>query len=158
MTQVLRWYIMMNHDAVILGRHRGRCCYNTVNFLINIHKRHPIGRPSGRAMGCLLWVQPLLDVVPDFLQLFMQYLTTLDCVLTALNCIVFHKYISVFKHMSVSKISVIIITGAIEGTANLSTGSIFFLNINSFHYGVHRECIFSSGIEPIQWTLSQHCG
>ena len=31
--------------------------YNAVNFLQNIHERHPIARPSGRGMGCLLWVQ-----------------------------------------------------------------------------------------------------
>ena len=29
-------------------------------FLPNPHKRHPIARPQGRVMGCLLWVQPLI--------------------------------------------------------------------------------------------------
>ena len=33
------------------------CCYN-VNFHPNPHKRSPIARPWGRAMGCILWVQP----------------------------------------------------------------------------------------------------
>ena len=33
-----------------------QCCYNTVHFLPNPHKRHPIARPSERAMGCVLWV------------------------------------------------------------------------------------------------------
>ena len=31
-----------------------RCRYNAVNFLQNIHGRHPIARPSGRGMDCLL--------------------------------------------------------------------------------------------------------
>ena len=33
-----------------------RCRYNAVNFLPNPHKRHPIARPWGRDMGCLLWL------------------------------------------------------------------------------------------------------
>ena len=28
-----------------------QCHYNAVNFLTNIHQRHPIARPSGRGMG-----------------------------------------------------------------------------------------------------------
>ena len=31
--------------------------YNTINFCWSTHKRHPIARPKGRGMGCLLWVQ-----------------------------------------------------------------------------------------------------
>ena len=31
-----------------------RCLYNAVNFLQNPHNRHPIARPWGRDMGCLL--------------------------------------------------------------------------------------------------------
>ena len=34
------------------------CRYDLINFLQNIHERHPIARPSGQDMGCLLWVQP----------------------------------------------------------------------------------------------------
>ena len=37
-----------------------QCCYNRVNFLTNIHKRHPITRPLGRGMGSLLWIQNLI--------------------------------------------------------------------------------------------------
>ena len=37
-------------------------------------------------MGCLLWIQHLTDILPEFRQLFMQYLTILDRVITALNC------------------------------------------------------------------------
>ena len=32
-----------------------QCRYNAVNFLENPHNRHPIARPWGRGMGCLLW-------------------------------------------------------------------------------------------------------
>ena len=64
-----------------------RCRYNAVNFLKNINKRHPIARPSGRGMGCLLWIQHLIDILPQFLQLLMQYLIILNRVITALDCI-----------------------------------------------------------------------
>ena len=40
------------------GRHKYtvRCRYNAVNFLQNPHNRHPIARPWGWGMGCLLWL------------------------------------------------------------------------------------------------------
>ena len=38
-------------------------------------------------MGCILWVHHLVDILPQFLQLFMQYLTILDRGIMALNCI-----------------------------------------------------------------------
>ena len=47
------------------------CRYNAVNFLTNIHQRHPIARPLGWGMGCLLWIQHLIDILPQFLLLFM---------------------------------------------------------------------------------------
>ena len=49
--------------------------YNAVNFQINFHKRQPIARPLGRGMVCVLWVHHLIDILPQFLQLFIQYLT-----------------------------------------------------------------------------------
>ena len=61
--------------------HTVRCRYNAVNFLINIHKGHSIACSLGRGMGCLLWIQP------QFMYLFMQYLTILDRVIAALECI-----------------------------------------------------------------------
>ena len=70
-----------------------RCLFNAVNFLTNIHKRHPIACALGRCMWCLLCSQHLINILPEFLQPFMQYLTTLDRVLTALDCI--NKYISI---------------------------------------------------------------
>ena len=48
-------------------------------------KRHPIAHRLWRGMGCLLWVHHLIDMLPQFLQLFMQYLTILDRVITALD-------------------------------------------------------------------------
>ena len=63
------------------------CRYNAVSFLTNIHERHPIAHPSGRGMGCLLWIQHQIDIS---LQLLMWYLIILDRVLTALDCIVTH--------------------------------------------------------------------
>ena len=63
------------------------CHYNAVNFLTNIHKRHTIARLLGRAMVCLLWVQPMIDILPHLPQLFiMQYLTILDRIIMALDC------------------------------------------------------------------------
>ena len=50
-------------------------------------QRHPLGCLLGRGMVCLLWIQYLIDILPQFLQLFMQYLSILDHVITALDCI-----------------------------------------------------------------------
>ena len=58
-------------------------CYNAVNFLTNIHKRHPLARPLGWGKGCLLWIRHLFDI----LQLLMQHLTLLDWLIKALDCI-----------------------------------------------------------------------
>ena len=34
-----------------------------------------MARPLGRGMGCLLWIQHLIDIMSQFLQLSMQNLT-----------------------------------------------------------------------------------
>ena len=78
--------LMVIYYWVIL-LHTVRCRYNAVNFITNIHKRHPMARPLGRGMGCLLWIQHLIDIMSQFLQLLMQNLAILDRVITALNCI-----------------------------------------------------------------------
>ena len=44
------------------------CRYNAVNF----HGRQPIAHPSGRVIDCLLWVQPLIDILPHVLQWCVQ--------------------------------------------------------------------------------------
>ena len=37
------------------------------NFLTNTHKRHPIAHPLWRGIGCLLWIQNLIHILPQFL-------------------------------------------------------------------------------------------
>ena len=58
--------------------------YNAVNFLKNIHKPHPIARPLGRGIG--VWFVDLASDC-DILQLFMQYVTILDRIITTLDYI-----------------------------------------------------------------------
>ena len=54
-----------------------RCRYNAVNFHTNIHKR--------QHMECLLWIQHVIHILPQFLQSFMQNLTITYRVITALE-------------------------------------------------------------------------
>ena len=49
----------------------------TVNFLQNIHKRHPIACPDGQTMGCLFWDQSMKYVAPRSQQSCMQYIDEL---------------------------------------------------------------------------------
>ena len=51
-------------------------------LLTNAHKRNPIAHPSGWAMGCLLWVQTLIYILPQSLQWCMQYHAILSSVIT----------------------------------------------------------------------------
>ena len=72
---------------MVIERHNTvRCGFNAVNFITNIHKRHPMARPLGRGMGCLLWIQHLIDIMSQFLQLLVQNFTILDRVITAPDC------------------------------------------------------------------------
>ena len=71
-----------------------QCHYNAVNFIKKIHKRHPITHPLGWGMGCLLWIQPLIVILLQFLQWCMQYLVILDHVIMALD---FIKLLVVFS-------------------------------------------------------------
>ena len=50
-----------------------RCRYNAVNFLRHSHKIHPIARPLGRDMGCLLCSPILIYIWPQSLQSCMQH-------------------------------------------------------------------------------------
>ena len=72
-----------------LGSYTVRCHYNAVHFLQNPYIRQLIARPWGRDMRCLLWIQPLIYILPQFLQWCMQYHVILDRVITALDCM--HK-------------------------------------------------------------------
>ena len=64
--------------------------YNAVKSITCIHKRHPIARPSVQGMVCLLRIQHLIDSLPQFMELFMKYLTVLGRALTALCCNILH--------------------------------------------------------------------
>ena len=57
-----------------------------VNFLQNHHNRHPLARPLGWAMGCLLWVQALIYILPKSLQCCMHYRVILDRAIKAPHC------------------------------------------------------------------------
>ena len=41
----------LTRTVIVAYQSTARCRYNTVNFLTNIYKIHPIARPLGRAMG-----------------------------------------------------------------------------------------------------------
>ena len=57
-TSLWQSYSFPNRKKIIWRRwvRTARCRYKAVNFLLNPHNRHPIARPRGRDMGCLLWV------------------------------------------------------------------------------------------------------
>ena len=49
------------------------CRYNAVSSLKNPHKRDPIARPLRRGMGCLLWIEPLIYILSQSVQWWVQY-------------------------------------------------------------------------------------
>ena len=63
-----------------------QCHHNMVSFLQNPDNRHPIARPWGWGMGCLLWILIPIYVLPQLLECCMWYPVVLDRVTTALNC------------------------------------------------------------------------
>ena len=60
--------------------------YNAVNFHPNPHKRHPITRPWGRGMGCVMWTLPLMHILPQSLSYHMQNHVMMDRLITAPDC------------------------------------------------------------------------
>ena len=82
--------------------HTKRCRYNAVNFDPNPDKRHLIARPWGRDMGCLLWILPLMEILPQSLSYHMQIHVLLDRVITALDSI-----LSTFWQISTRYLSVV---------------------------------------------------
>ena len=61
-------------DWLLDDRYIVWCHLDTVSSLQNPHKRYPIAHPWwGRDMGCLLWAQDLFHVLPQLLQLWIQY-------------------------------------------------------------------------------------
>ena len=91
------------HDLGALKHNRSNCMpnflllcqlyYSVVPFITwsdfsqIFTKDDPIAHPLGRAMGCLLWVQTLIDVLNPFLQWRVKYHVILDRVIMALDCI-----------------------------------------------------------------------
>ena len=67
-----------------------RCRYNAVNFLSNPHIIHPIARPLGRTMGCNLWFDTLIYILLHRCRI--KYRVIFDHVITALDCILHHKW------------------------------------------------------------------
>ena len=112
-----------------------QCCYNAVNLVQNLHKRHPIARPLGRDMGCLLviqiliyillWItkrcplshpngwymgcllviQILIYILLQSLQWCTQYHVILDCVITAPDCST--KFIMFFTYIIIRYIELL---------------------------------------------------
>ena len=76
-----------------------QCHCNTVSFLQNIHNIHPIARPWGWDMGCLLWVKSLMHVLPQSLQWWMHYCVLLHCLITALHCMP-RKWLKTYGNLS----------------------------------------------------------
>ena len=64
-----------------------RCRYKAVNFLQNLHNRHPITLPWGRGKECLLWFLNFIHFLPQVSQCRMQYRDKLDRVLMILDYI-----------------------------------------------------------------------
>ena len=97
----VNWYFLMCvwHQWFLFTIEQ--CRFNTVSFLTNIHKRHPIACPQGCGMGCLLWIQHLIDILPQFLWLSMWYLTILD------NVIYIYIYIYIYVYTWLYLVSVI---------------------------------------------------
>ena len=78
---------------LIWGQNTMRRHYNTVNFHQNHHNRCLIARPSGRVMGCLLWGQALIYVLPLPLKSYMCPVI-LQHIIRTLHCICFLRLYS----------------------------------------------------------------
>ena len=61
--------------------------YNAVSYLLNTLDTHPIIHSWGWGMGCLLWVQSLIKILPWSLQWCKYYRLALHHVTTALHCL-----------------------------------------------------------------------
>ena len=72
---------------LVLCRTTVRYRYNMVEFLSNLHNRHPIARPWGRDKECLLWAQNPIYILPLPLQCYLRYHKIFGCVITELDCI-----------------------------------------------------------------------
>ena len=130
------------------------CRYNAVNFLESIHKTHPVARPLRWGMGCLLWVQHLIDIPPEFLQSFMHYLTILDRVITALDCMC---YPTQPAESRLSAIHVVCIT-PIQPVASIffCHSCLLFSQLHPF-FSVTHVAVISQPSTPILTLSSMFC-
>ena len=87
------WVLLLFYYCII------QCgAYHTPkHFLHHPHNRHPIARPWGCDMGCLLWVPNLLHVLCLSLKCCMPYGYVLDRVITAPECTWFAIQNSTFE-------------------------------------------------------------
>ena len=69
----LIWNGLFLKSVLTMDTYTVQCHYNVVNFLPNPHKIHPIARPLGWGMGCILWVQTVIYALPQSVQWCMQY-------------------------------------------------------------------------------------
>ena len=68
--------------------------HNTINFLPNTQNRYHIADPWGLGMGCLLWVQTLIYVLPVLLQfcLVLNYVYEHLIVFSSSSCVYVHTF------------------------------------------------------------------
>ena len=79
-----RYSVLSQHTEITLIN-TVWCRYKAVNLSYNSSKGHPIARPLGRGMGCLLWVQTIVYILTQPRHWCVQYHVILDHVTTALD-------------------------------------------------------------------------
>ena len=94
-----------------------RSRYNAVSFLHDIYNRHPIARPWGRDMWCLLWAQAFITILSQLLQWCMHHRVLLHRVITALDCSCLGKmnmcfYSIAFLHIGMTQVFDILLPGS----------------------------------------------
>ena len=78
-------WLQFPHQSRVI--HIVRCRYKEDDFLKNLHKRDFIACPLGWGMGCPLWIQLPISVLPKLLECCMRCPLVLYYVITALDCI-----------------------------------------------------------------------
>ena len=108
-----------------------------VNFLQNMHNRHPIACPYGQAMGCLVWLQSL------------TYVTSLG-LSSSMQCCVILEHVIMLYQQQMS------ITSTIQSNQIFRKFSPKIIAINLPHFAVVSEmwCVFC---EFKIWPMLYHC-
>ena len=136
-----------------------RCRSNAVNFLQNLHKKHPIARPLGRAMGCVLCFQILIYILPQSLECCGQYHVILDRLITAPVCIIIEMLfkISIIAVISLTNIGIMIVINAVIIIMYLYNCHYYFYHYHyhycydSIRYYQHEE---DAGAKYNIWNIS----